>query len=77
MEINLKKIVKFGKHKGKTVEYIKTYDFSYYNWALQNAPEMFKDKVGESEGDKIKQELKDSEWVRNLKPNTNFFNEKD
>jgi len=31
----------FGKHKGKTVAWIKKNDENYYNWGLENIPNIF------------------------------------
>ena len=76
MKLNLNKIITTGKYKGKKVSFVIERDVQYFNWAKLNAPNIVLDS--EKENDTANQ-IKDSEWAsgKNIKPNTNFFNEKD
>jgi len=60
-------ILKFGKHKGKTIEYVEKNDPSYIDWALKNAPNLLKNSTPVKE---VK-----SDNLPGLSPNLNFLNE--
>lgn len=74
--MNLDKILKFGKHKGKTIKEVLRVDPTYIEWAEKNIPHLLFEKKKSGE-DKPKKELKNSEWLKPLKPNYNFLNERE
>lgn len=41
--MNLDMVIRFGKYKGRTVKWVMYNDRRYFNWAQENAPDMFKD----------------------------------
>ena len=41
--MNLDMVIRFGKYKGRTVKWVMYNDRRYFNWASENAPDMFKD----------------------------------
>jgi hypothetical protein len=41
--MNLDMIIRFGKYKGRTVKWVMYNDRRYFNWAQENAPQMFED----------------------------------
>jgi hypothetical protein len=41
--MNLDMTIRFGKYKGRTVKWVMYNDRRYFNWAQENAPDMFKD----------------------------------
>lgn len=41
--MNLDMVIRFGKYKGRTVKWVMYNDRRYFEWAKDNAPDMFKD----------------------------------
>ena len=41
--MNQEFVIKIGKYKGKTVKWVMYNDRRYFEWAKDNAPDMFKD----------------------------------
>lgn len=41
--MNLDMIIRFGKYKGRTVKWVMYNDRRYFNWAQENAPQMFEE----------------------------------
>jgi len=66
-------VLRSGKYKGKTLEWVEEFDSNYLDWIKENRPEMLKEKPKP----KIvkEDELPDSP-ISALKPNLNFDNEK-
>jgi len=31
-------MIEFGKHKGRTIEWVKKHDIQYYKWCIKNRP---------------------------------------
>jgi len=66
-----------GKYAGKDIEYVRRVAPWYIDWVKLNRPEMLKG-VGNSK--KVKDTKPSAydevKWLRNLKPNLDFYNEK-
>ena len=41
--MDLDMVIRFGKYKGRTVKWVMYNDRRYFEWAKDNAPDMFKD----------------------------------
>ena len=41
--MNQDMVIRFGKYKGRTVKWVMYNDRGYFEWAKDNAPDMFKD----------------------------------
>lgn len=41
--MNLDMIIRFGKYKGRTIKWVMYNDRRYFNWAQENAPNMFEE----------------------------------
>lgn len=41
--MNLDMVIRFGKYKGKTVKWVMYNDRRYFEWAKENAPQMFEE----------------------------------
>ena len=65
-------VLRFGKHSGKTIGWLKQNDRGYLNWATQNAPNMLK-PTQKVEPKKI---IESGTIVNGrIQPNMNFDNE--
>lgn len=43
-DLDPKSVLKVGKYKGKTIEYVMKYNMNYILWALEQAPNLLKTK---------------------------------
>lgn len=41
--MNQDMVIRFGKYKGRTVKWVMYNDRRYFNWAQENAPQMFQE----------------------------------
>jgi len=76
--LDLNKVLAFGKFKGRTIGSVLGSNPGYISWAKINAPNLLysKKKSEAKNTDKPKEQvLKDHEWLRAIKPNYNFLNE--
>jgi len=69
--------LQFGKHKGKTLEWLEENDKGYLNWAKENAPKILippKEKISPTPISTlvVMDREKHEEAIR---PNLNFYNE--
>jgi len=43
-DLDPKSVLRFGKYKGKTVEYVIKHNLNYIMWAMEQAPNLLKTK---------------------------------
>jgi hypothetical protein len=43
-DLDPKSVLRFGKYKGKTVEYVMKHNLNYIMWAMEQAPNLLKTK---------------------------------
>ena len=43
-DLDPKSVLRFGKYKGKTIEYVTKHNLNYIMWAMEQAPNLLKTK---------------------------------